>query len=83
LCVPCFVVVHIHLIANLKQLQNNNRTHLIVLHYPYEHVEDTRDTVRYQRYRKPPCIEEEQTIQCPKETGQKDNQRSTKHYTEN
>ena len=28
-------------------------------------------------------IEEEQTIQWPKETGQKDKQRSTKHCTEN
>ena len=28
-------------------------------------------------------IEEEQTTQWPKETGQKDKQRSTKHCTEN
>jgi len=36
---------------------------------------------RYQRGNQKPYIEEEQTTQWPKEKGQKDKQRSTKHYT--
>ena len=35
------------------------------------------------RVDKKPQIEERQTTQWPKEKGQKDKQRSTKHYTEN
>ena len=35
------------------------------------------------RVNKKPQIEERQTTQWPKEKGQKDKQRSTKHYTEN
>jgi hypothetical protein len=37
----------------------------------------------YQRGNQNPYIEEGQTTQWPKEKGQKDKQRSTKHYTEN
>ena len=38
---------------------------------------------RYQWGNQNPYIEEEQTTQWPKEKGQKEKQRSTKHYTEN
>jgi len=38
---------------------------------------------RYQPGNKNPEIEESQTTQWPEEKGQKDKQRSTKHYTQN
>ena len=38
---------------------------------------------RYQRDNQNPYNEEGQTTQWPKEKGQKEKQRSTKHYTEN
>ena len=40
---------------------------------------DMRKVWRYQRGNQNPYIEEEQTTQWPKEKGQKDKQRSTKH----
>ena len=44
---------------------------------------DVRKVVRYQRGNQKLQIEEVQTIQWPKEKGQKEKQLSTKHYTEN
>ena len=40
-----------------------------------------KTSVRYQRGNQKPQIEERQTIQWSKEKGQRDKQRSTKHYT--
>jgi len=42
-----------------------------------ERFEDTKVVIRSRK------IEEGETIQWPKEIGQKDKQRSTKHYIEN
>ena len=44
---------------------------------------DVRKVLRYQRGNQKLQIEEVQTIQWPKEKGQKEKQLSTKHYTEN
>jgi hypothetical protein len=40
-----------------------------------------KKSFRYQRGNQNPQIEERQTIQWSKEKGQRDKQRSTKHYT--
>ena len=67
----------------IEDIQTNHRIVHSKFNSSYNYITSSKKIWWYQRENQNPWQEEVLTIQCPNEKGQKDKQRSTKHYAEN